>query len=169
MQSIRRIAVPAYLIAALLILFPLLDTALSVLPPRLGEVSWRFGAAGLFSRALMTPLLGFLLAYAVALLLEQRRVLRAFSVLNAVLAVVLLGATTLFILDAVQMRAQVNPQAKTAFDVATLVALAKYGLGMVVTVAFAVTGWKGSRRDLTQPVRGKRTSPPLVGRAPSTL
>lgn len=142
----RLLAVPAYAVAFLLAFFPLLDTALSVFPPNLGEVAWRFGAAGLFSRALMTPLLGLLLAFAVALLLEHRKVLRGLSILSGLTSAVLLGTIVLFLLDALQMRSQVQPHAKVAFDIASAVALGKYGLGILVLGAFAASGWKASAR-----------------------
>lgn len=167
MDTRRYLAVPAYLVASLLALFPLVDTALSILPLRVGEVSWRFGATGLVSRALMTPLLGVLLAFAVALLLEHRRVLRTISVLMGVAAAALVGAFLLFVLDFLQMRGQVNPQARVAFDVASLVALGKYALGLIVALAFAVAGWKASRRGRAAARRG-HTAPlrsALVGGA----
>lgn len=151
----KHLTVPAYAIAFLLILFPLLDTALSVLPPRFGEVAWRFGATGLFSRALMTPLLGLLLAFAVALLREQRKMQRAVAIVSALVAVVVIGAMGMFVLDAVQMRSQVRPQAKTAFDIASLVALGKFMLGLLILVAFTISGWKASRREAAARVRTK--------------
>jgi hypothetical protein len=155
MTNSKHLTIPAYAIACLLILFPLLDTALSVFPPRFGEVAWRFGATGLFSRALMTPLLGLLLAFAVALIRDQRKMQRAVAVVSAVVAVVIIGAVGLFVLDAVQMRSQVRPQAKTAFDIASLVALGKFVLGLMILVAFTISGWKASRRDATARVRVK--------------
>ena len=146
-MQLRHIAVPAYSVAFLLVFLPLLDTTLSVFPPRFGEVAWRFGAAGLFSRALLTPLLGLLLAFAVGLMLEHRRVLRALSLFSAFVAVVIVGAIGLFLLDAAQMRSQVVEQAKTPFDVASLIAIGKYGLGLLVLAAFTVCGRKASRGD----------------------
>jgi hypothetical protein len=55
----------------------------------------------------------------------------------------------MFVLDAVQMRAQVRPQAKTAFDVASLIALGKFMLGLMVLGAFTISGWKASRNELS--------------------
>jgi hypothetical protein len=144
MQSLRPLAVPAYLVAAILVFFPVIDTSLGLLPTALGEVSWRFGAIGLFSRALVSPLLGLLLACAVALLLNQPRTLRVLSIVNAGLAVAILGTVALFLLDALQMRAQVRPDAALSFDIASGVALAKYAVAGAVTSALAITGWKAA-------------------------
>jgi hypothetical protein len=159
----KHLTVPAYAIAFLLILFPLLDTALSVFPPRFGEVAWRFGATGIFSRTLMTPLLGLLLAFAVALLREQRKMQRAIAIVSALAAVVVIGAMGMFVLDAVQMRVQVRPQAKTAFDVASLVALGRFTLGLLILVAFAISGWQASQRDATARVRSKEKTDVTTG------
>jgi hypothetical protein len=160
----KYLAVPGYSVAALLVLFPLLDSAISVFPPRFGEIAWRFGAAGLFSRALMTPILGLLLAFSLALLLEHSRVQRAISVFSALVGVVVIAVVGLFLLDAMQMRAQVRPEAKTAFDVASLVALGKYGIGTLVLAAFSVSGWRSSRGAFASKkrVRSRRGTGDLV-------
>jgi len=147
MQNLRRIAVPAYLVAVLLVLFPVTDSALSVFPADPGQVSWRFGAVGLFSRALMTPLLGMLLLYAVAIISEHRRVLRSLAVVNALVTAVFAVIVPLFILDAIQLRSAVPAAAKVSFDVATSVALGKIVIAAVIATAFAVTGWKVSRKQ----------------------
>lgn len=154
----KHLAAPAYAVAALLVLFPLLDTALSVLPPRPGEVAWRFGAAGLFSRAVMTPLLGLLLAFAVALLLEQRRALRLIAVVSGLTAALLATALGLFLLDSLQMRSQVAADAKSTFDVATVVAIGKYGVGVVLLALFSAKGWRASANRTAHAGAEKRRS-----------
>jgi len=162
-MQMRRIAVPGYLVAFLIFLFPLLDTALSVWPPQTGTLAWRFGAVGLFSRALMTPLLGVLVAFAIALLLEHRTFLRVLAIANGVAVVLIVLVMGLFLLDALEMRVQVRPDAKRAFDAASTVALVKYGTGMLVALAFAVHGWKASKRTGVAK-KVKRTGPEILGR-----
>jgi hypothetical protein len=156
----RRIALPAYLVAFLIFLFPLLDTAMSVWPPQPGEVAWRFGAAGFFSRALMTPLLGVLVAFAVALYLDHRRVLRAIAIASAAAAVMMIGVIGMFMLDALEMRSKVIEARRFAFDVASGVALMKYGAGVLAATAYAVVGWRASKQ-VAAPA-GKRTRSALV-------
>lgn len=141
----RRIALPAYLMGLLLVAFPLIDTTVSVWPVRAGEMAWRFGAVGLLSRALMTPLLGMLLALVVALLLEHWRVVRFIAAISGLGGLSVLVLVTLFAMDAVQMRSQVKPASRLAFDIASGVALLKYACGFVVLVAIAVSGRKASR------------------------
>jgi hypothetical protein len=164
MNRTRFLAAPAYLVACLLVFFPLLDTLLSVWPLQPGEVSWRFGAVGLFSPATMTPLLGLLLAFGVAVLFAHRWVVRTVSVIGAPAAIAIAGVSVFFVLDAVQMRTQVRPEARTAFDVASLVALGKYGLTLLILGVFAFNGWKASRG--TKRTEHKvHVSPPVVGEA----
>jgi hypothetical protein len=162
MMKTRALIWPGYAAAALLIAMPLLDTLLSVWPLRPGEVSWRFGAVGLFSRALMTPLLGLLLMFAISLLFDHRRVTRTIAVAAGASILVIGGAMLLFVLDALQMRAQVRPEAMRAFDVATIVAFAKYGFAIITALGFAIPGWKASRPlDRGAPEPGKL----VVGRS----
>src|SRR5687768_7635051 len=63
---------PGYAVGGLFILIPFLDNVISVWPFRLGEVAWRFGAVGLFSRSLLTPLLGLFLLLGLSILAEHR-------------------------------------------------------------------------------------------------
>ena len=164
-MQMRRLAIPGYLVAFLIFLFPLLDTALSVWPPQTSQLAWRFGAVGLFSRALMTPLLGVLIAFGIALLMEHRTFLRVLAIANGVAAVLILVVMGLFILDALEMRVQVRADTKRAFDAASIVALVKYGTGMLVALAFAVHGWKASKQTgVAKKVR--RSGPEILGRRP---
>lgn len=162
MQRASKLAVAAYLVAAVLVLFPVFDVVAAAWPVRLGLVNWRYGAIGLFSRVLVTPLLGFLLASGVALALDQRRVLRALSVLNGVVAVLLIGVISLFMLDAVQLRAQAAETARTSLDAASMFALGKFSLALLIEVALAIGGWQASRSSAHARRAPKRASPPLM-------
>lgn len=168
MNRLRALAWPSYITALLFVTFPLVDTFLTVFPVRLAEVSWRFGAAGLFSRALLTPMLGWFLIFTIALLLEYRRTLQLFSALSALAVVVLIGAMVLFVLDAVQMRSQINPEIKTSFDIAALVALGKYGATVVALSVLALVGWRVSAKD-RKLSRASDKKEVLISRVPSPV
>jgi hypothetical protein len=156
--------VPGYAVAFLLCALPLVDTTLGVWPPRGGEIAWRFGAAGMFSRALMTPLLGLFLAFAIALLLGHRRTLRTLSLLCALGAAGTLGTVLLFALDMIRMRAQVNPQAQTAFQIASVAAMVKYVIGALVLASLAVCAWRGASQSRGGAVRvSSEPRGPLLG------
>jgi hypothetical protein len=145
MKLNRSIVFVLYALTALMMLMPLGETVLSVWPLRLGEPGWRFGAAGLFSRALMTPMLGLVLLAVLGFLLNHRRAVQTAAVLAVVGTMILLVAEVLFMLDAVQMRAQVREEARLAFDLASLLAFFKIGLSIVITAVLAVGAWKTAR------------------------
>jgi hypothetical protein len=158
---LRPVIWPGYSVGALLVLTPVLDNAISVWPLRLGEVAWRFGAVGLFSRTLVSPLLGLLLLLAVSLLAEHRvftRIIAIISLVAAAKTVIVLG---LFALDAVEMRAQIDAGALRAFDLATVSAAFRYVLFLVVTLVFAASAWEASKRSLG--THKKREPRPLIG------
>lgn len=157
MNRYRFLTWPAYLIASILIVIPMTDTALSVWPPRLGDVGWRFGMAGVYSRTLMTSLLGLLVFLAFAAAFEHRRLIRVLSVLSGIAAATILATMVFFALDAVQMRARVPPEAKTAFDLASVAAFAKYAIATLILSVTSVASWRVSRAQL--PVL---SPPPLV-------
>ena len=65
-ENAESLVAPLYFIAALLIATPLMDFATSVVPLRPGSLEWRFASVGLLSGFLLTPLLGLVIALAVA-------------------------------------------------------------------------------------------------------
>lgn len=146
MRLNRPLIATAYLVALGLILVPMAETVLSVWPLQVGTVSWRFGAAGMFSRGLLTSLLGLVLAGGMAFNAGHRRVLRMLAVLCGVASIGFLGGAALLTLDAAQLRANVNPDAKTGYNLAALSALLKFLHGFLVTALMAWGGWVASRR-----------------------
>lgn len=145
MNRYRFLALPGYCIAAFLIIVPFMDTIISTMPLSPTIVGWRFGTLGLLANAFMTPLVGLFILLALAAALDQRRVLRVLAVLSVVAAVFVLGGLGLFVLDTVQMRSQVRPEAKTTFDRATVVAMAKYLFTTVVLAMVGIKGWYATR------------------------
>lgn len=135
-----------YLLAGILILFPLIEVSLAGWPPRPASVAWRYGTMGIFSRALMTPLLGLLLGSGVALLARQRRAVRVFGVLSALTALFLLFGSGRFLLDALHMRGQVGSDmtARSTLDATTVPALVKLLIGMVGAGVLAYANWSAS-------------------------
>jgi hypothetical protein len=144
-DRLKGLAAPAYLTAALLIVFPLIDTGFALLPFRTGELAWRFGALGLVSQALMTPLLGGLIALVTAAVFRHRRALRAVQILAWVVVALSIGAIAVFLLDVVQMRATVRPEMKGAIDKASGVAMLKYLGGAAVAVTLALASQRAIR------------------------
>jgi hypothetical protein len=153
MNQLRRVAAAAYLLAAILILFTVMDLVQSVWPIRVGDVQWRVLSVGLLSRMLITPLLGLVIAYAAALLLEHRRVLRTLAVLEALLALILVVGMGFYALDALELRARIT-EGNRNYDLGIAFSFVKYALGFAALAVLTVSQWrtasgmrKGSRRQ----------------------
>jgi hypothetical protein len=124
----KYLALPGYFIALLMIVVPVVETALGVLPLRMSDVSWRFGAVGLMSRATLTPIIAMLGALVLATVLEHRLVQRTIGFVAGILGVIVLGVALLFTIDAIQMAGVVRPEGKKALIFASTEALVKFSL-----------------------------------------
>ncbi|HEX6631906.1 MAG TPA: hypothetical protein VF048_12485, partial [Gemmatimonadaceae bacterium] len=90
-------------------------------------------------------LIGLTLIVFAAMHLEHRRVARVVSILALVLAAVLVLLMPFFMLDYLQLRKLVNPQALRAFDLTTLKATLT-GLVMVaIAIAVGMAGLRSTR------------------------
>jgi len=145
MKVSRALMGSLYMVALGLVVAPLAGTLVSVWPVQIGVVSWRFGAAGMFSRGLLTSLMGLLLAGGAAIVFGHRRTLRAVAVASGLASIALLCAAGLLLLDAAQLRGSVRPQSLPAYHVAAAGALVKILYAWLVTALMAVGGWKTSR------------------------
>lgn len=145
MRQLRALAPAAYVVALLLVTIPFSEVVVSALPARPGDASWRFGAVGMLSRALMTPLLGMLLAAALAVVLGHLRTLRTLTLLAVIGAAALLLLLPLFGLDALEVRARVQPAARLAFGLAAAQAVGKIVLAAVGLLLLARGGRRASR------------------------
>jgi hypothetical protein len=166
MNHLQRVGASAYGVAALLLIFPLLDVLQAVWPPRLGEVSWRVIAAGLLSRVLVTPVLGLLLAFAAALILSQPRVLRTLAVVNALVAVLAAAGLAIFGLDALQVRNQVGMDARGSYDLGLLLSFLKYGVVLLVLALMAWSEWKSAASLGRTSGRRSRHTPLVLRQTP---
>jgi hypothetical protein len=144
MKTLRRIAAPTYALAAIFVFFTGLELLQATWPPKIGEVAWRVVAIGLVSRTLLTPLLGLLLAFAVALFLEQRRVLRGLAIANGALAALLLIAMAVFALDALQMRTQIGPLSRQMYQVSVGLSLVKLSITLAFLTGMALIQWRAA-------------------------
>ena len=157
----RQLATPAYLVGFALICIPPFDALMQILPDRLSDPRWRFGAFGLMSNAMMIPLTGLLVVFLVAALFEHRLVQKVLGVLSLLLAIVIVGLFVVFALDALQVRPAVVPAASRAFWVATITASAKAMVGVLTLGAFAWAGLRGPR--LSRPAVSARPNAMIIG------
>jgi hypothetical protein len=156
MHPNRPLIASAYLVALSFLLLPLAQSVLGAWPLRVGEPSWRFGAAGIASNSVLTVLLGLVLLTALALLLNHRRVLRVLAAASVLACLSLFLATGELALDAVQLHARVQPQMQLGFLVAVVQLFAKLALAMLCSALVGAGAWKASRRPVPERTRPRR-------------
>lgn len=142
----RPVLMAVYPVAALLVLVPMIEVTAGAWPFQPGELSWRFGVAGIALKTVVTPLLGVLLAMVAGSLLEQRRVVRALSVLCFLAALGTVMVAVFFSLDFLQLRGMVDPRMRQGMTVASGTALLMAGLVAPAAMALGLGGWKATRR-----------------------
>ncbi len=136
---------PAYAIAFLFVLFPIMDTLSQTWPAAVSNPAWRYGTIGIGANYLVSFLLGMLGLCALAAVGERRRTLRLFGVLCGIATVVLLVALLGFLLDAVQVRSGIPPsetQTRGAFDLGAAKAAVKYVLSAFVMGWLTIAAWR---------------------------
>jgi hypothetical protein len=147
MNNHRQLAPAAYLVAAVLFVFPVFDSGISLSPWNMGSAQWRFGAVGLLSNTLMIVALGAFIAVATAVTTKQDRVRRVLGYSCWVIAVVLLASIAAFALDAVQARPQIRQDMMLSYQLASFTAEVKLLVG---ALSFALFGrgcrFEGSAR-----------------------
>lgn len=161
MRNANRLMVPAYALAFVLVLFPILDLCVQIWPLFPAQAQWRFGSIGIASRTMITPFLGLLMFYGVAHEVGHRRLLWLFTLVSALLVVLILALLGLFVVDAIEVRALVNADAARRFDLTTGVAAIKLGCGLLVAFVFAIVG----RRAARDAPRRQASGPGIVARA----
>jgi hypothetical protein len=140
----RHFARVAYFVGTLLLVVPVVDVIVALLPITVTSARWRFGAVGLLSNAFILPLAGLLILGVTASLSGHRRALRALSLLALASGAVSLMLVGLFVLDAIQTRAGINPQTVFAFQVATSLGILKLLCGFVGFLMFGLAGLKSA-------------------------
>jgi hypothetical protein len=146
MTANRRIILPAYLVAFSLAVIPPIDALMQTMPLRFGDMRWRWGTFGLLSNAMVIPMIGFLIAFVVATVFEQRAVQRVLGAVAGVIAVATLFGLGMFALDCVQLHKDVAPKMQVAFNVACTTGGLKALFGTLTLLAFAWGGLTGSKR-----------------------
>jgi hypothetical protein len=163
-EPLRRIAPAAYCIAALLLLLPSMDYIGNVWPFRPGAVDWRYGAVGMISTYLLSPLIGLLLASATAALLPQPKVSKLLGVLGWVAALGLLLAVAGFVLDSLQVRSAAPADARWVTTTSFLLASAKMVGAAFTLMILGVGNLRASREVMPMSAaRKNRPAVPLVG------
>ena len=157
----RKISSGLYLIAALLIVVPIIDFVTSIFPYLPSSTKWRFASSSLFAGFLLTPLLGVALAMLVAGLMNHRFVLRWIGILSFLVAAALLAVTALLALDVVELRATSDQEVKMAIVISGARAVFK-NIVMAGSLAFIGLGCRGASNAM-EPPRAPSPMAPIVG------
>lgn len=162
-HSTRRLIPLLYLAGGLLLADQAADLIGTMLaqPVMPGSPEWRFGAAGLLVTRASVVLVGDVLLFTAAVLMEHRRVVRLLGVIHLLLAALLLASLIVFVLDAVQVRRLVREGGQGAFDLAAVRA------GILILAGAALLGWAGLVTwRMTRSGSRRGAGPIMVGRPP---
>ncbi len=164
MESLRRIAPGAYLVAVLLFLITAVDYLGNAWPFLPGEVNWRYGVVGMVSTYLLSPLLGCLIASATAAWLPQPRVSKLLGLIMWLGALLLLAALAAFVLDSLQVRGAAAPAARWVTTTSFVLASAKMFSAAVVLMVLG-RGNLRAAAAVPESLRPRKRSPapPIVG------
>jgi hypothetical protein len=133
----------------------------ALIPAHFESATWRFGASGLLSNYAMGASIELFLLVALALFSNQRRVALVLGSIAAFMSVMLLGSAVLFVLDALQTRARVTPDAMRRFEIASIGALGKMILFSFANAVLARGAFRGARIERSSS-RSKSAVAPLV-------
>ncbi len=136
---------PAYAVALLFVLLPIVDTFSQTWPVNFSSPGWRYGTIGIGANYLISVLFGLLAVAVLASLGASRRVLRTIAVLCGLATVVLLVGVIGFLLDALQVRAGIpasDERTRDLFALGVAKAALKYVLGAAVTAWIALVAWR---------------------------
>jgi hypothetical protein len=150
-----------YLLAASLILLPLVDLFTTAFPPRLSDIAWRYGFMGLAAGYLQTPLLGVALAGGVAYWEGHAGGLRLLGILSVAVAVLILPILALWPMDVMQMRALREPEVQQGVAIGGAIQELKY-VGAFLVLALLGMGLIRTSGELGRAQR--REAPGIVSR-----
>jgi len=160
----RRLRIPAYLILGFASAMPVVEALANLWPYAPGVPQWRFGALGTLSNMVSPAMIGLLLMTVVAATAGDRLMLWVLVLADCLLGAFALTAAGMFVLDALQTRAQIKPEVLHRFDFASGLALLRLLFIAVAGALLAYQSWRKLRSD-------KRTEAGVivVGRKPSDV
>jgi hypothetical protein len=149
-------------LAVVLITSPLVDLLSTAWPPRASDLSWRYGFVGLAASYLHTPLIGVVMALAVAHVEDHVGTLKALGVVSLVAAVALLPVLALWPMDVLQMRDLRAPEVQRGVVIGGVLQEIKY-LGACVVLGLLGIG----SMQLVGGARAERRGPGVLSAAAS--
>ncbi len=136
---------PAYAVAILFVVLPIIDTFTQTWPVTVSSPGWRYGTIGIGANYLISILFGLLGLITLAALGGHRRTLKVLGVLCGLGTVIALVALLGFLLDAIQVRAGIpagEGRTRQMFDIGGAKAALKYLLSAFVLGWLAFAAWR---------------------------
>jgi hypothetical protein len=156
-----KLHIAIYLVGLMMVVLPLGELAVAAWPIRLHAIQWRFGLVGLFGNGFMGPMTGLLLIAVTAALVEQKAALRTVATVALIISLFAIAGWGSFVLDALQMRKAVKPEAHRAFDFAAGKALLGVTCALLASAWVGVGGWRASLVK-TAAAKKKATATPML-------
>lgn len=150
-----------YLFAVVLVTSPLIDLFSTAWPPRATDLSWRYGFFGLGAGYLHTPLIGVVLAMAVAYVEDHRGALRTLGILSLIVAVILLPVLALWPMDVLQMRDLRAPEVQRGVLIGGVIQEIKYVGACLVLALLGI----GCTQLASSPGAARREAPGILSTA----
>ena len=113
--QLRLLGSVMYFAAAALILNFFAQFTIQVWPFKFEELNWRVGAAGLFMDALLSTVMPQVILYCAAVMNNDRKTLQILRWITLLAGVATIGLMLFFLLDSVQIRAQLPQNVKANF------------------------------------------------------
>jgi hypothetical protein len=151
-----------------------MEIGASAWPYRTHNPEWRLGFISTAAGASTAILLGLLLIYVIGTLFDDRPVIWFVALIGTLMTALCVMAGGSFILDALQLKGQVNPSMEGRYSVNSALALVKLGLAGFAALVVAVSAFRAgrnlrrtSRREAKMPARVMvSSSSPAVPRGP---
>ncbi|MDX2056879.1 MAG: hypothetical protein SFV24_03690 [Gemmatimonadales bacterium] len=150
-RRVRHLFAALYLAAGLILVDQTAETVAAILPIRADDPQWRFGAFGLAVGHTTALLVADVLMLTAAVSLDHRRFLRGWGLLHLPIALLLAATTVVFLLDAVQLRAAIQPAARSAVTLQAARASLVGSLVALFCLATAVVSWRSTRASARGP------------------
>lgn len=167
-EAVRRTRVPAYVIATLVVLVPLMEIGASGWPYRFHDAQWRISVITAAVGASTAILLGLFLIYVVGTLFDDRPAIWLVALLGALMTALCVLAGGSFVLDALQLKAQVSPASENRYNVVSALALAKLCLVAFAALVVAVSAFRTHRNLRRGSLRHAKKPPSVIVSSSST-
>jgi hypothetical protein len=143
--SLRRLALPAYVVAAYFIVASLMDALASALPAHPGQETWRYFFAPYLTNYFLSALFGLLLAAIVAAAAEHRVMLWITGAVTGAFAIFMLAEAVVYVLDVLQLAGRINDDELQAFRIGSAKTAIKFVLLVISLTIMAVASVRAAR------------------------